>query len=127
VIIVKGHPNLDKYALIQKTCYDYYIIGFQCFCFYPLGSIIYGYNNIFVSYIYSCWLNWPHKIKSPLHKWFPWKTCDQLCKTLNCQSSCSLTCITRFVLIMHISIHSWPPISNIQNLPLHYFTCKMPS
>jgi hypothetical protein len=52
---------------------------------------------------------------------------DQLCKTLHCQSSYFLTCIIRLVIIMDISIHSWPPISNIQYLPLCYFSCKMPS
>jgi hypothetical protein len=33
-----------------------------------------------------------------------------------------LTCITRFVSILHVHVHSWPPISNIQ-----YFHCKMAS
>jgi hypothetical protein len=58
-------------------------------------------------------LIWPHKIKCPFHKSFFLKTCHQLCKILNYQSSCSLTCITRSSIIMHIFTYSWPPISNI--------------
>jgi hypothetical protein len=43
------------------------------------------------------------------------------------QFSYSLTCITRFIVIMHILIHNWPLISNIQYFFLHHFSCKMPS
>ncbi len=28
------------------------------------------------TYSRLCWLNWPHKIKSPFYEWFFWKTCD---------------------------------------------------
>jgi hypothetical protein len=41
------------------------------------NSIIYDYKNVFISYIYAYWLNWPHKIKSPFQNWFVWKTHDQ--------------------------------------------------
>jgi len=124
VTIVKGHPNLVK--LIQFFCYDCCNINFQCSCFHPLDSIIFGYKNIFVSYISSYWFDWPHKIKCPFYKSFLLKTCHELCKTLSYQSFCSLTCITRFVIIVHISVHSWLPISNIQYFSLCYFNCKMP-
>ncbi len=105
--------KLGYYALIQKNCCDSCYINSQCFCFHSLSSIIYGNKNTFVPFICSYWLNWPHKIKSPFHKWFLQKTCDKLCKTLSCQSSCFLTCITKFIVIMHVPVHSWPLISSI--------------
>ncbi len=111
----------SSYAFIQNFCQDCCSISFQCSCFYPLGSIIYGYKNVFFPNISSYWLNWSHKIKSPFHKWLFWKNCDQFGKTLNCQSSCSLACIIRSIRIMHIFVHSWPPMFDIQyptkNLP----------
>ncbi len=82
-------------------------------------------TKMYLFLVYDYWLNLPHKIKSPFHKWFFWKTCDQLCKTLSHQSSYSLACITRFIVIIRISVHSWPPISNIgQYFPLCDFNCS---
>ncbi len=95
------------YIIIQKNCYDSCsLLVVNALAFTHLGSIVCDNKSIFCSlYISPHRLNWPHKIKSTFHKWFLWKTCNQLCKSLSSQSSCSLTFITRFAIIMHVPVH----------------------
>jgi hypothetical protein len=54
------HPFIFVIALhLWFLCYTVFI-------FHPLGSLIYGYKNVIVSYISPSWLNQPHKSMVPL-------------------------------------------------------------